>query len=181
MIVCVQKDYPAYGGATCGPVFRKVAENLMAQNMETNLAMNVDSVNSLQPLVKPGNLVAAQKSLNALGINCNTVNSNKTWGSATHKGKSYALSTENARTDIMPDMSGYGLRDAVFRLEKMGLKVKVTGCGRVVRQSIAPGTKIKKGASVSLELSNSNKKTGSHPVSPPQQSDDTHQPSAMAT
>lgn len=181
MIVCVQKDYPAYGGTACGPVFRKVAENLMAQNMETNLAMNVDSVNSLQPLVKPGNLIATQKSLNSLGINCNAIGNNKTWGSATQKGKSYALSTENAQTNIMPDMSGYGLRDAVFRLEKMGLKVKVAGCGRVVRQSIAPGTKIKKGTSVSLELSNSNKKTGSHPASPPQQPEDTHQPSSAAT
>lgn len=178
MIVSIQKDYPAYGGSTCGPVFKKVAENLMAQNMETNLAMNVDSVNSLQPLVKPGNLIAAQKSLTSLGINCNSVGSNMAWGSATHKGKSYALSTESTQANVMPDMSGYGLRDAVFRLEKMGLKVSATGYGHVVRQSIAPGTTIKKGTRVTLELSNGNKTSGSPPASPPPPSADNSQQQA---
>ena len=53
----------------------------------------------------------------------------------------------------MPALTGYGLRDAVYRLERMGLRVKVRGVGRVVRQNVKPGTAVRKGTRVELLLS----------------------------
>lgn len=158
MIVCVQKDYPAYGGSTCGPVFKKVAESIMAQNMETNLALHTDSVNTLRPIVHPGNLMATQQSLNALGIDCSpTAHNGEAWGDATLSGKTYRLNAERTQGNVMPNLKGYGLRDAVYRLEKMGLTVSVRGSGRVVQQSVAPGTAVKKGHKVTLLLSSNGK------------------------
>ena len=40
----------------------------------------------------------------------------------------------------VPDVRGMGLRDALFILENRGLKVKVSGVGKVVNQSIPPGS-----------------------------------------
>jgi cell division protein FtsI (penicillin-binding protein 3) len=45
---------------------------------------------------------------------------------------------------IVPDVSGMGLDDALFLLEKCGLTVKVSGYGKVVEQSIEPGTMLEK-------------------------------------
>jgi cell division protein FtsI (penicillin-binding protein 3) len=45
-----------------------------------------------------------------------------------------------------------GLRDAIYLLENMQLKVVVRGRGRVKNQSITPGTKIAKGQTVYLDL-----------------------------
>jgi len=53
----------------------------------------------------------------------------------------------------VPDVRGMGLRDAIFLLENIGLKVKFSGKGSVISQSLEPGTKIIKGNSIILELS----------------------------
>ncbi len=41
----------------------------------------------------------------------------------------------------IPDVRGMGARDAVYLLEKMGLKVEIDGYGKVVSQSIKPNTR----------------------------------------
>ncbi len=53
---------------------------------------------------------------------------------------------------IMPDVCGMGLRDALWELERRGLKVTFSGKGSVVRQSIAAGKEYTVGESVKLEL-----------------------------
>ena len=56
--------------------------------------------------------------------------------------------------NVMPKVIGYGLRDAVFRLENLGLKVKAKGVGKVTMQSIVPGTKIARNQEVIIWLGN---------------------------
>ena len=55
--------------------------------------------------------------------------------------------------DLIPDVKGMGLKDAVYLLENSGLKVLVEGAGKVKEQSLAPGQKLIKGMSISLKLS----------------------------
>lgn len=45
-------------------------------------------------------------------------------------------------SEKIPDLEGMGLRDAVYVLENLGLKVDTRGAGKVVKQSILPGSKI---------------------------------------
>jgi len=52
----------------------------------------------------------------------------------------------------MPDLRGMGLRDAVFLLESMHLKVLAKGKGKIKQQSIDPGAGITKNQKVTLEL-----------------------------
>ena len=54
---------------------------------------------------------------------------------------------------VVPDVIGYDLVSAVKIMEERGINVKVAGTGRVVRQSVPAGIKIKKGSSVVLTLS----------------------------
>ena len=49
-------------------------------------------------------------------------------------------------------MKGLGARDAVYQLERIGVKVKLRGTGMVRRQDIAPGTILKPGMLCTLEL-----------------------------
>ena len=53
---------------------------------------------------------------------------------------------------VMPNVVGMGLRDALFMLESRGLKVRFTGSGTVVRQSLPAGHRIRQGESVSIPL-----------------------------
>jgi len=45
------------------------------------------------------------------------------------------------------------LRDALFLLENMGVRVAVKGKGRIITQSIPPGTALDRPLQVVLELS----------------------------
>jgi cell division protein FtsI (penicillin-binding protein 3) len=44
-------------------------------------------------------------------------------------------------------------RDAIYLLEKSGLRVYYSGKGRVAEQSLSPGTRIAKGSRIYLKLS----------------------------
>ena len=54
---------------------------------------------------------------------------------------------------IMPDVKGMHLMDVLPLLENLGLEVKISGEGRVVRQSINEGEKIGKRKNISIVLS----------------------------
>lgn len=51
----------------------------------------------------------------------------------------------------VPNVVGMGLRDAIFLLENRGLRVQIAGAGKVVRQSLRPGTAIR-GQVITLTL-----------------------------
>jgi cell division protein FtsI (penicillin-binding protein 3) len=52
----------------------------------------------------------------------------------------------------VPDVTGLGLKDAVYLLENMGLKVSAAGRGKVVHQSLAQNADFSKGQSIKIEL-----------------------------
>jgi cell division protein FtsI (penicillin-binding protein 3) len=53
---------------------------------------------------------------------------------------------------VTPDVTGMGLKDALYMLENKGFRTSVIGRGRVVSQSLAPGTAYSKGQKISLLL-----------------------------
>lgn len=54
--------------------------------------------------------------------------------------------------NILPDVRGMGVRDALYLLENAGLIVRVTGAGLVRSQSLLPGTRVSKGMQIELKL-----------------------------
>ncbi len=54
----------------------------------------------------------------------------------------------------VPNVVGLSLRDAVARLERLGINVRTRGSGYVAQQSLAPGSNITRGGSVLLTLRN---------------------------
>ena len=44
---------------------------------------------------------------------------------------------------VVPSVKGMGARDAIYVLENLGMNVEVSGVGKVVKQTIKPGSKIK--------------------------------------
>lgn len=61
--------------------------------------------------------------------------------------------TQIIHTDKVPNLIGFSGKDAVYILEKMGLKVKLSGRGIVSSQSIEVGNDIIKGKTIILTLS----------------------------
>jgi len=53
---------------------------------------------------------------------------------------------------VTPNVVGMGLKDALYLLENMGLKVTAVGRGRIMNQSLIAGTNFKKAQTISLIL-----------------------------
>ena len=67
--------------------------------------------------------------------------------------KKITAQAKHVYTGMMPDVTGMGLKDAVYLLEQQGVKVWVKGRGRVRVQSIPAGSRINKGQKIVLQLS----------------------------
>jgi cell division protein FtsI (penicillin-binding protein 3) len=62
------------------------------------------------------------------------------------------LQINDTEKPVVPDVSGMPLRDALFVLENKGLKVNYKGKGRVLEQSISPGTRLAPNTTINLVL-----------------------------
>ena len=160
-IVCLQKSgLPASGGGMSGKVFHDIAEGIMAQSLKLEVTDARDSASIFVPDVKNGNVLAADYVLTHLGIKTNTswggsyANGNPIWGRAERVGgKSVRLVKEKQYgKGTVPNIYGMGARDAIFAMESRGIKTKLYGRGKVTKQSLMPGTRVKKGAVCSIEL-----------------------------
>lgn len=75
------------------------------------------------------------------------------WSSVYAANYKPVIRNATVRQQVMPNVRGMGLKDALFLLENMGVRVSVKGKGKVTSQSVSAGEAIAKGASVVLELS----------------------------
>jgi cell division protein FtsI (penicillin-binding protein 3) len=78
--------------------------------------------------------------------------SKETWGRAEEDSIGIKLEQQTLSAGIMPSVVGMGAKDAVYLLEKAGLRVNIAGVGKVTRQSIPLGNKFSKGQTVALQL-----------------------------
>lgn len=158
-IVCLKKsNLPASGGSMSGKVFHHISEGVMAQLLKLRVEDARDSLSVFIPDVKNGNMMAADYVLTHLGIKSDPKwsgsysESNPIWGTAASSTNEVDLFKMTTYKNITPDVTGMGARDAVFMLESRGLKVRISGRGKVIRQSYPAGKQIKRGDLCTLEL-----------------------------
>ena len=157
-IVCIQKEgLPASGGSQSGKVFHYISEGVMARDMKLVASDSRDSSCVLLPEVKAGKVSDAGYVLSRLKIggfaDWEAYSGEPVWGRAatTQAGVSISRAGRYPRK-IMPDVSGMGARDAVYLIEKRGVRVRLEGRGKVVAQSIAAGEAIHPGMYCLLSL-----------------------------
>ena len=136
-IVCLKKSgLPASGGSMSGAVFHKISEGVMAKNLKLRVSDAYDSLFAFQPVVKTGDVASANYVLNHLKVSTDDMN----------------LKAPEIQQHVMPNTIGMGAKDAVYQIERQGVKVTLNGVGSVRHQSIAPGTPLKPGMNCTLEL-----------------------------
>ena len=143
----------ASGGYMCGPVFKRIAEEVFALGM--HLPINAYLVDSLKPLVpktKNGDFKQTKYALDKLNIQYLNDSVSPPWSSANLQKDKVVLSTRKVSENLVPNVTGMGAKDAVFLLESTGLRTSISGRGTVVSQSITPGNRVVKGQTIALTL-----------------------------
>ena len=74
------------------------------------------------------------------------------WVSTYSKEKALEVRPLAVHKNMIPELKGMGAKDAMFLLGQMGLKVRITGMGKVVSQTLLPGTIAHKGQTILLNL-----------------------------
>jgi len=146
-----------YGGTIAAPVFRMIADGVFAYD--------IGSWNGpLDSLAKAGDkkIPARSATIGSYATLFNVLNRKvdmpTSWDNnlvqvVTDSNKRTAVVTTPVYKGIMPNVTGMGLKDAIYILETQGMQVRVYGKGKVQSQSVAPGTRVIKGQNIILQLS----------------------------
>lgn len=160
-IVSIQKPgLPASGGLMAGSVFGKIAERVYAKDLRYELKNAIDSTTNVIPAVKAGEMKEALYVLNQLSVPVQREgewNGSTVWGHPSESPTAVLLNAGNTgqqkkEDNRVPNVIGMGAKDAVFLLEEKGLRVRLSGVGKVRRQSLPHGSHFTKGQTVLLTL-----------------------------
>lgn len=134
-----------YGSDVAGPVFREIADYCMSTNWKNIEPVNGKVAAPLKTRQLPqrdiGNKADLMAVLDFLEM---PVFGNPESEMAVVQAKSDSLFLERRTVTFdqrVPNVVGMGLRDALYAMESNGLRVEVSGYGKVVLQSLLPGTK----------------------------------------
>lgn len=132
-----------YGGVVSAPIFHEVAKRMVETDL--NLVPNKKKIERKQTLVDQ--LIADLKS------DTKQKTDKKTFMDLSQKkfegAKQRIVITGNKYE--MPNLMNQSMRDAIARLNELGIQYKMNGTGKVVWQSLEPGSKITPGTLCSIK------------------------------
>lgn len=157
--VMLQEVSTSAYGSQAARVFKMISDCVMAidERLSEDLfaSTEVDSAKLRQePVMLRGNQQEIAKVFRLIGRKYTTTDMRSKWvvyQSATAETPS-TYKPEQPTQGRMPNCYGLSAKDAVEMLHSLGLKVRLTGYGKVASQSPKAGTAIKKGATVMVNL-----------------------------
>jgi len=143
MIVVIydpHKEY--YGSKVAAPVFRAIADRCYGLEKDLQKTIAESDIEETLKQKQSGYSDDFQTVLEYVDVDFQK-RTDKQWVNIHPIHSTMAIEDKNIRPEVVPDVTGMGVRDAVYVLENLGLDVDLNGRGRVTRQSILPGTALK--------------------------------------
>jgi len=141
-----------YGAQIAGPVFSEIANKLFT--VDADLYASYQHQTYADSSKSEWNGSANDFKAIAKGIGKPILDAVKKgeWSKVMNNEKNWAASNWSTKHGSMPDLKGFGLKDALELLERRQLQVIATGKGKVTSQSIPSGMAVQKGQTVYLNL-----------------------------
>lgn len=141
-----------YGAKVSGTVFSAIANKVYASSLQYHKPANKGQKSEdLIPISLDGNrydLISSYKSLN---VPFNSTTSSD-WVNTSAVENKVNIKARKATKEKVPDVRGMSAKDAVYLIESTGMTARIQGYGKVVQQSIKPGTTPQPGVVVVLTL-----------------------------
>ena len=143
----------AYGGVVAGPVFKEIADKIFATKIGKVSIINEKIKDSIK-YNYAGLKSDVNKIFSELRIPYIDSAANGYWRSVKMYNENTVMNADNINNakQITPSVLGYGLKDAIYMLENLGLIVNAAGHGKVIYQSLNPGINFIKGQKIQLQL-----------------------------
>ncbi|HOU74338.1 MAG TPA: penicillin-binding protein [Tenuifilum sp.] len=141
-----------YGNVVAGPIFKEISDKVFATSPEWFSDIKDDELKDL-PQTKTGQLSKLEYIMNELDIPFESNGKKTDWVTVQRDSTKIATTPIRLAKSRVPNVVGMGLRDAIYQLERLGLRVVAKGRGTVRSQSVNPGEPVIKGSTVYLEMS----------------------------
>lgn len=142
-IVVISKPQKArtHGGDLAAPVFRELSDRVVGTRIDFNKT-NIKESTVKYPVIGYGNGGDFYAFCKSLGLHI--TKPSVMWVKGKDINGMCALLEQNVQSGIVPNVVGLTIKDAVYMLENLGMKVRFHGKGKVVSQSVAAGSRIDK-------------------------------------
>lgn len=144
-----------YGGGLAAPVFRDIADRLYTLYVKQPMPDKIVNVTRTDSswFSYTGMKDEMKRILGTLNVPYTDITTgNGDWAKMYSQANKPVVAALPVNNRQMPALAGMGLKDAVYVCENMGLKVSVTGRGKVNSQSVIAGQAITKGQTVNIQL-----------------------------
>lgn len=142
IVVISEPKSDIYGARVSGTVFSAIANKVYASTLKYHEAINEKNQRlSEAPVSQNGNRSDLEKILRSFKIKHNIYDDGE-WLSTTKQESSIDMVSRYVGTETVPNVIGMSAKDAVFLIQKTGMRVKLQGYGTVYSQSIPAGTKV---------------------------------------
>ena len=143
-----------YGNLVAGPIFREITDRIYVREYEMHENKEVLAEEVIQaPYSKSGSGSALASTFKYLGLPFEQGNKEAIWVSTRSTPDGVVLSSRLITGELVPNVVDMGLKDALYLLERKGMKVVVDGRGTVRNQSVQAGSLIRTGTVVKLNMS----------------------------
>jgi cell division protein FtsI (penicillin-binding protein 3) len=141
-----------YGSLVAGPVFREVADKIYALDVSAQPLYAAREAADSASFLWAGAGKDFRLLQNRFGLRAQDSSGKSTWAVMAATNSTPVRRMVPVTKGQMPSVQGMGLRDAIYLLENLSIKVVPVGSGRVKTQSVQPGTPVQKGQTVTLEM-----------------------------
>ena len=142
-----------YGNLVAGPIFKEIADKVYSTRLEMHKELKQMEYTASTPIPVAKNSYVADLEEVYKQIDIDFIEQIEAeWVMPETKKDSVILHPKSVKQNLVPNVRGMNLEDAIYLLENMGLAVEVKGKGTIKRQSVRPGQRINKGAKITLEL-----------------------------
>jgi cell division protein FtsI (penicillin-binding protein 3) len=141
-----------FGNVVAGTVFKEISDKVYATRFFRDFKPEKkDEIKPSAPDAGNGYRADINEVLKNLDVRYRRT-SDDDWVATRESGDTVSLAGIKIQEGLVPDVRGMSLRDAIFLLENTGLRIKVNGKGKVLRQSPEHGVRYNEGTIVSLEM-----------------------------
>ncbi len=152
VLVVNPKKNRTHGGELSAPVFREIADRVCGTKLDINIPITPKE-NRKPPIMEKGYQPEMATVFSLLDISYQTNYRDSKWIVASiNSNDSIEYNAIRTQNNIVPSVKGMTIKDALYLLEGMGLKVYYTGYGKITAQSIPAGNSFRKGDAVYLTL-----------------------------
>jgi cell division protein FtsI (penicillin-binding protein 3) len=148
------KGWNSFASWVSAPVFKEIADMIYSQDLDAHeeFESKLLAEEGTFPMIRAGYYDELKILCNEFGISNHLEEEDVEWVRTKVDNNAITWKRNHSESDLVPNVQGMTLRDALYLLENKGLKVSITGTGRVRKQSVSPGKRIVKGNQITIQL-----------------------------